>query len=148
MMMMVIWLLETQKWTQTFFLRLFGRPQDIPAKSRDIPPKSLVSLGSEGHTELLAPHPFTWKTPTPPESIRTKQFGLNGPENFSALLSTLSILNKTSYSNNLWKLLKIPANFSELLRPLPLCPLPLYLSTRYSSGTHLLKGPKSRNCVR
>ena len=26
--------------TQTFFLKLFGHPRDIPAKSRDIPPKS------------------------------------------------------------------------------------------------------------
>ena len=40
--------------------------------TRDIPPKSLVSLGFEGHTELSGPHPFTWKTPTPPENIRTK----------------------------------------------------------------------------
>ena len=37
--------------------------------------KSLVSLVFEGHTELFGPHPFTWKTPTPPEDIRTKKFG-------------------------------------------------------------------------
>ena len=35
----------------------------------------LVSLGFEGHTELFDPHTFTWKTPTPAEDIRTKQFG-------------------------------------------------------------------------
>ena len=65
-----------ENWTQTFFsLKLFGRPRDIPAKSRDIPPKSLVSLGFEGLTELFGPHSFTWKTPTPPEDIRTKKFG-------------------------------------------------------------------------
>ena len=39
----------------------------FPQKSRDIPPKSLVSLGFQGHTALFGPHPFTWKTPTPPE---------------------------------------------------------------------------------
>ena len=57
-----------------FFLKLFGHARDIPAKSRDIPPKSLVSLGFEAHTELFGPHPFTWKTPTPPENSRTKKF--------------------------------------------------------------------------
>ena len=57
-----------------FFLKLFGRFRDIPAKSRDIPPKKFDSLGFEGHTELFGPHPFTWKTPTPPENIRTQKF--------------------------------------------------------------------------
>ena len=38
-------------------------------------PGILVSLGFEGHTELFGPHPFTWKTPTPHEDIRTKTFG-------------------------------------------------------------------------
>ena len=48
----------------------------IPAKSRDIPPKEfLFALGFEGHTELFGPHPFTRKTPTPPEDIRTQKFG-------------------------------------------------------------------------
>ena len=51
--------------TNTFISRTFQ------AKSRDILPKSLVSLGFEGHTELFGPHPFTWKIPTPPENIRT-----------------------------------------------------------------------------
>ena len=58
-----------------FFLKLFGRPRQ---KSWDIPPKSLVSLAFEGHTEVFGPHPFTLKTPTPPENIRTKKFGLGG----------------------------------------------------------------------
>ena len=53
-----------------FFLELFGRPRDIPAKSRDIPPKKFDFPGFEGHTELFGPHPFVWKTPTPPENIR------------------------------------------------------------------------------
>ena len=57
-----------------FFLKLFGRFRDIPAKSRDIPPKKFDSLGFEGHTELFGPHPFMWKTPTPPENIRTQKF--------------------------------------------------------------------------
>ena len=62
--------------TQTFFfLKLFGHFRDIPAKSRDIPPKKFDFPGFEGHTELFGPHPFTWKTPTPPENIRSKKFG-------------------------------------------------------------------------
>ena len=38
-----------------------GTPGISPQKSWDIPPKSLVSLGFEGHTELFGPHPFTSK---------------------------------------------------------------------------------------
>ena len=57
-----------------FFLKLFGRFRDIPAKSRDIPPKKFDSLGFGGHKELFGPHPFTWKTPTPPENIRAQKF--------------------------------------------------------------------------
>ena len=64
-----------KNWTQTFFLKLFGHRRDIPAKSRDIPPKKFDFPGFEGHTGLFGPHPSTWKTPTPPENIRTKKFG-------------------------------------------------------------------------
>ena len=71
-----------------FSLKLFGRPRDIPAKSQDIPPKSLVSLGFEGHTELFDPHPFTWKTPTPPENIRTRKFGVWVPFSSPSLWRT------------------------------------------------------------
>ena len=52
----------------------FGRPRDIPAKSQDIPPKKFDFPGFEGHIEFFGPHPFTWKTPTPPENIRTQKF--------------------------------------------------------------------------
>ena len=57
--------------TNMIFVKLFGHLQDIPAKSRDIPPKRFGFPGLEGHTELFGPHPFTWKTPTPPEDIWT-----------------------------------------------------------------------------
>ena len=57
------------------FSNFSGTPRISRAKSRDIRPKSLVYLGLEGQTERFAPHPFTWKTPTPPEDIRTKKFG-------------------------------------------------------------------------
>ena len=61
--------------TNYFFSNFSGTPGISRPKSSDIPPESLVSLGFDGHTELLAPHPFTWKTPTPPENIQTKKFG-------------------------------------------------------------------------
>ena len=69
--------LGTKKWTQTFFyfLGLFGRRRDIPPNSRDIPPKKFDFAGFEGHTELFGPHPLMWKTPTPPENIRTQKSG-------------------------------------------------------------------------
>ena len=61
--------------TQAFFSNFSGLLRDIPAKSRDILPKKFDFPDFEGHTELFGPHPFTWKTPTPPEDIRTKKFG-------------------------------------------------------------------------
>ena len=67
-------LLEDKNSTQFFFLKLFGHLWISQQKSWDIPPKSLVSLGFEGHTELLDPHPFTWKASTPPEDIWSQQF--------------------------------------------------------------------------
>ena len=57
-----------------YFLKVFGHPRDIPAKSRDIPPKKFDFPGFEGHTELFGPHPFVWKTPTPPENVRAQKF--------------------------------------------------------------------------
>ena len=56
-------------------------PYQSPSTSHQ---KSLFSPGFEGHTELVGPHAFTWKTPTPPEDIRTKKCGfgfLFFPEN-------------------------------------------------------------------
>ena len=57
------------------FLKLFGRSRDSPVKSRDIPPKSLVSLCFEGHTEIFWPPPVHVEDPTPPENIRNRKFG-------------------------------------------------------------------------
>ena len=60
-----------------FFLKLFGLLRDIPAKSRDIPPKKFDFPGFEGHTELFGPHPFTLKTPPPhPKISGPKSLGL------------------------------------------------------------------------
>ena len=62
---------------ETFFSQTFRALPGYPAKSRDIPPKKFDSLGFEGHTELFGPHPFTQKTPTPPEDISgLKSLGL------------------------------------------------------------------------
>ena len=62
----------------TFFLKLFGHSRDTLAKSRDVPPRSMVSLGFEGHTELFGPHPFTWNI-SGPESLGLCSFFL--PDN-------------------------------------------------------------------
>ena len=59
-------IIRGQKFNASFFFPKFsGTPGISRQKSRDIPPKSLVSLGFEGHTELFGPHPFAWKTPHP-----------------------------------------------------------------------------------
>ena len=76
-----------------FFLELLGRPRDIRAKSRSIRPKSFVSLGFEGHAELFGPHPFTRKTPTPPEDIRSQKVLVWVP--FSSLMLGCTELDST-----------------------------------------------------
>ena len=45
-----------------FFLNLFGRFREIPAKSRDIPPKKFDSLGFEG---TFGPPPLHVEDPHP-----------------------------------------------------------------------------------
>ena len=50
---------------------MFGHPRDIQAK---IPGKPVQRFGFPGFPSTcrtFCPHPFTWKTPTPPEDIRT-----------------------------------------------------------------------------
>ena len=66
----------TQIEHKPFFLRLFRPPRDIPAKSRDIPPKGLVSLGFEGHTEVFGPHPSRGRPPPHPNISGPKSLGL------------------------------------------------------------------------
>ena len=62
--------------TNYFFLNLFGHFQDIPANPGISRQKEFGFPGFEGDAELFGPHPFTWKTPTQPENIRTQKFGL------------------------------------------------------------------------
>ena len=59
-----------------FFLKLFGRPRDTPVKSRDIPPKSLVSLGFEGHAGLFGPIPSRGRPPPHRKISGPKSLGL------------------------------------------------------------------------
>ena len=47
--------------TNFLFLKLFGRPRDIPAKSRDIPPKKFDSCVSRDISNFLAPTPSRGK---------------------------------------------------------------------------------------
>ena len=57
-----------------FFLNFSGTPgisRQNPGISHQ---KSLISLVSRGIPNCLAPHPFVWKTPTPPEDIRAQKF--------------------------------------------------------------------------
>ena len=61
---------------QKLITNFSGTPGISRQKSPDIPPKSLVSLGFEGHTEHWGPHLFMCKTPTPPEDILTQEFRL------------------------------------------------------------------------
>ena len=65
-----------QKSNTSFFFSSFsgtaGTSEQDPGMSRQ---QKFVFPGFEGHTELFGPHPFTWKTPTPPEKIWTQKFG-------------------------------------------------------------------------
>ena len=47
------------------FLKLFGCPRDIPAKSRDIPPKKFDFPGFEGRIGLFGPPPVHVEDPHP-----------------------------------------------------------------------------------
>ena len=51
--------------TNFLFSNFSGTPRISQQNSQDIPPKSLVSQGFEGHVELFGPQPFTWKNPHP-----------------------------------------------------------------------------------
>ena len=63
--------------TNFFFLKLFGHRRDIPAKSRDIPPKKFDFPGFEGHTELFWPPPLHVEDPYPIQKISgLKSLGL------------------------------------------------------------------------
>ena len=50
-------------------------PRHMPAKIPGCPAKKCGFLGSWGTYRTFWPPPFHWKTPTPPEDIRTKKFG-------------------------------------------------------------------------
>ena len=53
-----------------------GHPAKIPGTSQ-VP--SLETQGRqtfEGGHELFDPHPFAWKTPTPPDGLRTQKVDL------------------------------------------------------------------------
>ena len=66
--------------TQTCFSQTFRALPGYPGKIPGYPAKKFDFLGFERYIELFGPHPFTWKTPTPPEfpgpeNIRTQKFG-------------------------------------------------------------------------
>ena len=62
--------------TNFFFLKLFGHRRDIPAKSRDIPPKSLISLVSRDIPNFLAPTHSRGRPPPHPKISGPKSLGL------------------------------------------------------------------------
>ena len=57
-----------RKLNQNFFFSNFSGTPGISRQNPGIFP------GFEGRTELFGPHPFVWKTPTPPENIRAQKF--------------------------------------------------------------------------
>ena len=91
---MLVFLRKTPEFTkmgeirELFVLALsFGLPGRLPIEHKLFrsnfsatlgnptgPAKVPGYLSSKGHTELFGPHPFTWKTPTPPEDSRTQKF--------------------------------------------------------------------------
>ena len=62
---------------QTFFSQNFsGTPRASQEKSRDIPARSLVSLGFEDIPNFLAPTPSRGRPPPHPKISRPKSLGL------------------------------------------------------------------------
>ena len=77
-----------RKLNTNLFSQTFRAPPGYPGKIPGYPAKKFDFPGFDGHTEFFGPHPFTWKTPTPPENIRTKKFRFGFrffPEFFSFL---------------------------------------------------------------
>ena len=65
-----------ENWTQTIFSQTFRAPPGYPSKIPGYPTKKAwFPWVSKDIPNLFGPHPFTWKTPTPPENIRTQKFG-------------------------------------------------------------------------
>ena len=62
--------------TNLYFLKLFGHPRDIPAKSRDIPPKNLVSLVSKDIPNFWPPPLHVQNPPPHPKISGPKSLGL------------------------------------------------------------------------
>ena len=62
--------------TDLFFSNFSGAPGISQQKSRDIPPKSLVSLGFEGHNELFGPPPLHVEDPPDPKTSGPKSLDL------------------------------------------------------------------------
>ena len=80
--------------TNLFFSNFLGAPGISRQKSRDIPPKSLVSLGFEGRTELfLAPTPSRGRPPSHPKISGPKSLGLGS---LSSLKYWIDLANPTS----------------------------------------------------
>ena len=65
-----------KEWTHYFFYKIFGHSRDIPATKIQNPGIARLKVFPWVLRDILnfCPHPFTWKTPTPPENIRTKNF--------------------------------------------------------------------------
>ena len=69
-----------------FFLKLFGHLQHIPAKSRDIRPRTFDFPGFEGDTELFGPTPSRGRPPPHPKISGPKSLGLGSfflPDEYS-----------------------------------------------------------------
>ena len=66
--------LGNENWTLTFFSQTFRAPLGYPGKIPGYPAKKVWFPWFRGTYRTFQPHPFTWKTPTPPENIRTKKF--------------------------------------------------------------------------
>ena len=77
-------LIGAKNWTQTFFSQTFRLPPGYPSKIPEDPAKNVGFPWFRGTYRTFWAPPFTWKTPTPAENIRTQKFG------FVLLFSCLS----------------------------------------------------------
>ena len=66
--------LGVKNWTHIYFSLTFRVPRDIPPKIPGYPAQEIGFPAFRGTYRTF--WPFTWKTPAPPEDIRTKRSGL------------------------------------------------------------------------
>ena len=73
---LLVHLFRGQELNTNLFSQMFRAPPGYPSKIPGRPARKRWFPWLWGTYRIFGPHPFKWKTPTPPEDIRTQKFGV------------------------------------------------------------------------